>query len=224
MSDGTLQPVDLNLLLGGEMTYMADAARLTECLTGRNYPIAMESEFVKLQRAYQQAVSAPGAKLYVTFEGSLADRPKMEGAGTERAVVVRRFINVWPQEACERAMADSSLTNTYWRIVKLGEEPVHAVEGRREPHLVLRKGEGRHTTVATVGCNHMTASYTLAGESLLLTEPTSTKMACPPPLDVLEQRLSEMFVKVRRWRIKGATLELSDEFSNTVGLLEAVYF
>lgn len=110
VSEGSLTPVDLNLLLAGEMIYMADAARFTECLTGRNYPIAQEGgEFLKLQKAYQAARSHPGAKLYVTFEGSITGRPKMEGVGTERAVVVRRFINVWPQEACERAMADSSL-------------------------------------------------------------------------------------------------------------------
>lgn len=223
VSDGTLKPVDLNLLLSGEMTYMADAARFTECLTGRSYPIGQEGDFLRMQRGYLAAVSKPGGKLYVTFDGSITDRPKIEGAENERAVVVRRFINVWPQEACERAMADSSLTNTYWRIVKLGEEPVYAVEGRREPHLVLRKGKGRHTAVATVGCNHMTVRYALAGESLIFTEPTSTKMACPALLNALEQRLGEMFAKVRRWRVKGPTLELSDESGTTVGLFEAVY-
>lgn len=224
VSDGTLTPADLNLMLAGEMIYMADAARFTDCLTGRSYPIAMEGDFIKMQRAYQQSVSKPGAKLYVNFEGSVTDRPTMEGKGTERAIVVRRFINVWPQQRCERAMADSSLTNTYWRIVKLGEEPVHAVEGRREPHLVLRKGEGRHTAVATVGCNHMTGSYTFAGETLRFTELASTKMACPPPMNELERHLGDMLAKVRRWRIKGPTLELSDESGKTVGLLEAVYF
>lgn len=224
VSDGTLTPVDLNLPLAGEMTYMADAARFTECLTGRNYPIAQEGDYLKMERAYQAARSRPGAKLYVTFEGSITDRPKMEGAGTERAVVVRRFINVWPQEACERAMADSSLTNTYWRIVKIGEEPVHAVEGRREPHLVLRNVEGRQTVVATVGCNQMTGSYTFAGETLSFTEVASTTMACPPPLDALEKSLGEILAKTRRWRIKGPTLELSDESGAAVALFEAVHF
>ncbi len=225
ISDGTLTPADLNPMLAGELTYMADAARFTECLTGRNYPIAQEGgEFLKLQRAYQGARSKPGETLYVTFEGSIMARQKMEGTGTERAVVVRRFINVWPHETCERARADPSLTNTYWRIVKLGEESIQAVEGRREPHLVLRKGEGRPTAVATVGCNHMTASYTLGGESLIFTEQASTKMACPAPLDELEGHLRDMLAKARQWRIKGPTLELWDESGRTVGLLEAVYF
>jgi len=224
VSNGTLAATDLNLLLAGEMVYMADAARFTECLTGRNYPIAMEGDFVKMQRGYQQSVSEPGAKLYVTFEGSIRDRPKMEGAGTERAVVVRRFINVWPQERCERAMADSPLTNTYWRIVRLGGEPVRAVEGQREPHLILRKGNGRSVITATVGCNRMTGGYSVAGETLTFTDLASTKMACPPPLDALEKKLAEALTGSRRLHIKGPTLEFVDETGAPVALFEAVYF
>ncbi len=41
VSDGTFSPADVTLTLGGEMTYMADAASFTECMTGRSYPIAI---------------------------------------------------------------------------------------------------------------------------------------------------------------------------------------
>jgi copper homeostasis protein (lipoprotein) len=100
-SDGALRPADLTLNLGGEMTYMADAARFTECRTGRSYPVAMEADFVAMERGYREAVQEPGARLYVTLEGSILDRPKMEGAGTERTVVVRRFVKAWPSERCK---------------------------------------------------------------------------------------------------------------------------
>lgn len=223
VSDGTLTPVDLNLLLAGEMTYMADAARFTECLTGRSYPVAQEGDFMKMQRGYLAAVGKPGAKLYVTFGGSITDRPNMEGRGTERAVVVRRFINAWPNETCERAQADVSLTNTYWRVVRFGDEPVQAVSGRREPHLILRKGDGRQTVVATVGCNQLTGGYEVVGETLTFTDLAATKMACPPPLDDLEKNLADALAKTKRWRIKGPTLELSDEAGAVVALFEAVY-
>jgi heat shock protein HslJ len=147
----------------------------------------------------------------------------MEGGGTERSLVVRRFINAWPGVACARARADASLTNTYWRLVRLDGEPVHAVEGRREPHLLLKKDEPRAAR-ATVGCNQLTGGYTVAGETLTFTDPASTRMACPPPLDALERSLGEMLVKTRSWRIKGPTLELSDESGATLALLEAVFF
>jgi len=34
--------------LGGEMRYMADAARFTECLTGRSYPIVVKANTLEI--------------------------------------------------------------------------------------------------------------------------------------------------------------------------------
>lgn len=99
-SDGTLKAADLTLNLAGHMTYQADAARFTECRTGRSYPIAMEADFVAMQKAYREAVREPGGPLAVTFEGAIVDRPKMEGAGLERTVVVKRFMKAGPDERC----------------------------------------------------------------------------------------------------------------------------
>ena len=50
-------------------------------------------------------------------------------------------------------MGEASLTNTYWKILRLGETEVAADEGRREPNLILREGDPRFT--ATVGCNQI---------------------------------------------------------------------
>lgn len=86
----------------GEMRYMADAARFTDCRTGRSYPIAMEADYVKMERAYLEAVGEPGGPLCVTFEGFIVPRPKTEGDGLETTVVIERFINVWPEEKCGR--------------------------------------------------------------------------------------------------------------------------
>jgi len=63
----------------GEMRYMADAALFTDCRTGRTLPIAMEADYLKMERAYLKAVVEPGAPMYVTFEGFIVPRPKMEG-------------------------------------------------------------------------------------------------------------------------------------------------
>lgn len=87
-------------VLSGELTYMADAARFADCASGRSYPVAMEGDFKSLERAYLQSVSAAGAPLYVTFEGVIASRPKMEGEGTEPTVVVSRFVDVQADKRC----------------------------------------------------------------------------------------------------------------------------
>lgn len=99
-SDGSLTPTDLELLFGGELQYMADAAVFTECLTGRRYPVAIEGDWIQVERAYLEKAPEPGGPLYTTFEGMLTDRPKTDGEGTERTLVVKRFVNVWPGQAC----------------------------------------------------------------------------------------------------------------------------
>ena len=123
------------------MVYMADSLRITECLTGRNYPVAQEGESRAMERAYIGNVKSPGAPLYVTFAGTIEERPKIDAAGTQANVVVQRFINAWPQQSCERARADSALVNTYWKFVRMAGQPVKAVDRHREPGLTLRRAE-----------------------------------------------------------------------------------
>jgi len=108
ISDGTLTPTDLSLELHGMFRYMADAARFEDCLTGRSYPVAMEGDYIQLERAYQEAAKPePGAPLMASFEGDITRRPGMEGDALIPTVVVRRFIGVWPSQRCERALIKS---------------------------------------------------------------------------------------------------------------------
>jgi heat shock protein HslJ len=221
VSQDALQPIDVSLFLSGMFVYFADAARLTECLTGRSFPVAMEGDYLALERAYLEKRKAPAEPLMATFEGSIAQRPRMEGEGTEATVIVQRFINLWPGESCERNRAQASLTNTYWRIVRIGDEELSGTEGRREPHLLLRAGEPRFA--ATVGCNQMICGFEVAGERVKFEAGPMTMMACPPPLDQLEQRFIATLNAVRSWRIIGQVLELQDAAGKPVALLQAVY-
>ena len=99
-------PAELELGMHGQFRYMADAARFEECLTGRSYPVAMEADYVALERAYLGAREAPGAPLMASFDGRIALRPPMEGPGPVLTVVVDRFIGVWPNQGCERATSN----------------------------------------------------------------------------------------------------------------------
>ena len=91
-------------------------------------------------------------------------------------------------ETCERALGEVSLTNTYWKVLRLGETEVAPGEGRREPNLILREGEARFT--ATVGCNQVSGSYTLDEDRLTFGTAAATMMACPAPLDAWEMQLA----------------------------------
>lgn len=213
--------------IAGDLTYFADAAMLTECATGRRHPVAMEGGWLQMERGYRAAASPPGSPLHVTFEGRLAPRPKMEGDGTEPTWVVQRFIHAWPGERCERARADASLANTYWRAVALaGEDVPPPPAGRREAQLRIRAARNdapRGEYSATAGCNTLNGAYTVDGATLRFTPGATTRMACPPPLDALERRLADTLARTAGWRIKANTLELFDAAGGSLGLFQAVY-
>ena len=205
------------------MVYMADAARFTDCRSNQSYPIVMAQDYARLERAYLENVATPGGRLYVTFEGSSAQRPKLDGRGTEASVVVEEFINTWPNQSCERSRADASLGNTYWRIVQLQGHPVVAEGARREPHIILRDTAQQRSVAATAGCNQMMGSYAVNGAAITFGAIAGTKMACDPPLMAQERRLTEVLAGARSWRVLGQTLELRDTAGARSALFEAVY-
>lgn len=222
-SDGGLTETDLEgVFLGGMMIYMADAALFEECLTGRRYPIVLEEDYLTLERAYLAAVPRPGAELYVHVEGSLAMRPAMEGPD-RRSVVVERFLRARPGLVCQRAVADPALINTYWRIESLGGRQVDDGPDRREPFIVFHDGPDARFS-ASVGCNQINGGYELDGERLAFRAAASTMMACPPPLDELEQLLLGVMGDVRRTVASGRTLTLFGEAEEEIARLTAVYF
>ncbi len=137
------------------------------------------------------------------------------------AVLVERFVGIWPGETCERAMGPATLANTYWRILRLGETAVAGSDGRREPNLILRDGEGRFS--ATVGCNQIAGTYSEEGDRLRFGPAAMTRMACRPPLDDWEKQLTDVLSRTDGWRIEGNTLELTDSAGSVLAKFQAVY-
>jgi heat shock protein HslJ len=205
----------------GLVTYLAEAARFSDCATGRSYPIAMEGDYEALEHAYLAAGQEPGMPMMASFDGSIADRPKADSASTEPTVVVDRFVGVWPGEDCAPQLVEATLTDTYWKIVRLAEFEISAGEGRREPHLVLRSEDAHYR--ATVGCNELVGSFTLYGDDLSFGQGASTRMACLPPLDAWEQQLAGVLEATAAWRIDGQALELIDGDGAAIATFRAVY-
>ena len=222
-SDGHLTQTDLEgLFLLGEMTYMADTATFRECVTGRIYPISQEGDYRALEHAYLADADGPGEPLMVHVEGSLVMRSAMEGPD-RRSLVVDRFIQTRPPTGCVRQRASADLTNTYWRLDRLRGEQIKGLPDRREPHLVLQDTPSPRIR-ATVGCNRMTGSYDRQGEHLTFGPLAGTRMACPAPLDRLEDALARALGDVRGYRSTGEILTLLDGQGEIIALLTAVYF
>ena len=123
--------IEPQLTLSGMFTYMADAASIIVCLDGQRLPVAMEGDYVTLEAAYLKATPQPGQPLLVSVEGLITQRPSMEeGQPPQATLVVERFVSVWPRESCGNPLAENPLRGTYWKLVRLGDDPVTAATSR----------------------------------------------------------------------------------------------
>lgn len=221
---GQLAPVEIALPLVGEFIYFADAPRFRDCVTGRSYPVAMEADYLALERAYSAARPAPAVPVIAVIEGVLAEREGMEG-GMVRSVVVERFDRVDPAAECPPVTPPQeiapALTDTFWRIESLGEMPIEDRLAGREPHLLLLGDEPSYRS--TVGCNLISGSYAAEAEGLMFQPGPMTLMACPPPLDTAERALTQTLAAVAAWRIEGEMLELLDAQETVLARLRAIY-
>jgi copper homeostasis protein (lipoprotein) len=213
-------PMAIDVPMRGMVSFLADHAQVTECLTGRVYSLGEEREFPMLEAAYLAAGVAQGAPLMASFQGRVLEAGDSEGGEKGPLVLVSRFTGVWPEETCEQAMSSRSLTNTYWRIVRLGKTQLAPAEHAREPHLVLKEGENRF--VATVGCNQLFGGFERDGDRLTFKSPAATLMGCPPPLDDWERMLTGALAAARGWRVNGEALELLDSSGMQIALFQAV--
>jgi heat shock protein HslJ/uncharacterized lipoprotein NlpE involved in copper resistance len=220
-SSGQLQPADLSRGLHGMFRYLADAATFEECLTGRRYPVAMEGDYLALERAYTSLPDrTPGAPVMASFEGDITQRPPMEGPGTVATVVVRRFVGLWPNQTCERAMSHASLMPQYWRVVSLRGAAVSPVANEREPHLILRGEAGGY--IATAGCDRLKGTYRVSGPQIAF-DPPGSAGPCPADLREREAALLDVLAAARSWKIQGQVLEFFDASGKPIAVLEAVY-
>ena len=215
-----LDPIEPRLMMRGMYRYMADAALFEECLTGRTFPVAQEADNPALERAYLDAQRQPGEPVMVSLQGRIALRPAMEGGATVLKVVPERLLGVWPGETCGNRMAVAELENTYWKLTRLGDEPVLLVEQQREPHLVLHSGDNRVDGFG--GCNRLTGGYTLEGSSIGFSQMASTQMACAEGAEI-ERAFTAALERVRSWRLIGQHLDLFDEAGELVARFEARY-
>ncbi|MCC5902754.1 MAG: META domain-containing protein [Halomonas sp.] len=118
-------------------------------------------------------------------------------------------------------LSDEPLTNTYWKLVTLGGNPVTTAENLREAHMVLHTDNAR--LAGSTGCNSFTGRYQAEGKYLTFGQVATTKMACAATQMRNEQEMLSTFKQVAKWRIKGSTLLLEDTNGKPLAELEAVH-
>jgi putative lipoprotein len=107
----------------------------------------------------------------------------------------------------EEAPAHTPLIGTYWRLVELAGQAVSKTPTGREPHLMLL--DDPHRVEATGGCNQMSGNYETAGESLKISQMTSTQRACADGMD-RDRALAVALESTRGFRVEGDRLAITD--------------
>jgi len=213
-----VDPIEIHLRMRGMYSYMADAASFQECLSGRRFQVAQEADNVALERAYLEAKRQPGEALMVSLFGRIVERPPMEGDGMVLTVVPEQFIGVWPGETCGARMVTVELENTYWKLTRIGDEPVYLGTQQREPHMVLRSNDS--TVSGFSGCNRLQGAYALDGRSIEFSQMASTMMACTEGA-ATERAFISALGRARSWRLIGEHLDLYDGDGSLVARFEA---
>ncbi len=103
------------------------------------------------------------------------------------------------------AKPNASLTNTYWKLVELEDQPVPLGAGQKEVHMVLTSETNRIRGFS--GCNQFTGSYKLKDKQLQFGPMAATMMACLEGME-LEQDFLAALTGTKRFSIIGEILTL----------------
>lgn len=178
----TLTPVaqpanaDGALFLVGAFTYYADAATFVSCASGVQFPVAMEEAYRTLEAVYSETQPVPGAPLLVRVRGRIADRPRMEGDGTERSLVVDEYLGLTPNAPCASLELPATLDGATYRFTSLGGAPLESLTENTTPTFTWSRADARVS--GSSGCNRYTGRGVLRGSMLVASEIAATKRLC----------------------------------------------
>ena len=215
--NASYKPLEPRVMMRGVYTYMADAGLFRECLTQLKFPVAQTADNAALERAYSAARQQPGQEVLVKVDGRIAMQPRMEGSGTQPALVVEKFIAVMPGETCA-GTASATLENTHWKLVEAGGQPVVTPADRQEAY--FRLDPLGNQLQGFSGCNQFGGGYKVEGRTLRFTQVSMTMMACVDTNNP-EQRFTTAVNSVAAYKISGNRLELLDSAGATLARFEA---
>jgi heat shock protein HslJ/uncharacterized lipoprotein NlpE involved in copper resistance len=210
----TVDPLEDTMPIRGMFSYMADAATLTECSTGKKMPLVASMDGARIEAEYAKVRQQPGDPVLVSILGHFVRTRNQDSGGLKEAITMDMFEKFLPGATCSAQRAEtpgggsgsrSALEGTTWQVEKLLGNPVTLPAGPRSPHLVFADG---HVSGST-GCNRIAGTYTVNGNKLQFGRLASTKMAC---LDNNAMQFEHEFEgelgKVDGYRVSGTTLEL----------------
>jgi copper homeostasis protein (lipoprotein) len=221
----TVDALEDTMPIRGMYSYMADAATLTECSTGKKLPLVASMDGARIEAEYAKVRQQPEEPVLVSMLGHFS-KTRNQDSGLKEAITMDMFEKFLPGATCSAQRAEavgggsgsgSALEGTTWQVEKLLGNPVTLPPGSRSPHLAFADG---HVSGST-GCNRIAGAYTVNGNKLQFGRLASTKMAC---LDNNAMQFERDFEgelgKVDGYRMSGTTLELLAGDSAVVTLIK----
>ncbi len=123
-----------------------------------------------------------------------------------------------PKVTADSAAAATELRGTNWLLVAVGDKPVTVTDSNRAAHIILQPNSKQ--VAGSGGCNRMFGTYELNGDALRFSGVGATKMACKDGMDT-EAAFLPVLLRVKRWKISGQQLELSDSAGVVLARFEA---
>jgi heat shock protein HslJ/uncharacterized lipoprotein NlpE involved in copper resistance len=189
----------------GLFSYFADAALFVTCGSGIQLPVAMEEEYLSLERRYGESPAAGGAPLLVRVTGRVEARPAVDAEGTQPTLVVEG----WEEDdgaPCPAGDTRSALLEGAWTLVAIDGDPVGDPGERGAP--TLRWTEPSQIA-GFAGCNQFSGRGVLRGTLLVSGPLAATRMFCEGSMD-LEARYLEILGAGGAWLRDGAHMVLHD--------------
>ena len=217
-----IDPLPGPMRLRGMYSSTADAPSLTECLTGKRWPVLLEGEHLALEQAYLAQRSHPGQAVLAVLTARFVARAPEPGLRPREMLRVEAFERLLPGQTCAaEALATAALLDTRWRVVEIDGQPVRLTEGQREPHLQL-SGEGNRVSGFS-GCNNFSGGFEEGSDGFRFSRMAGTRRACIGDLMAQEGRLLAALAAIASRRIVGDMLELRDAQGAVRLRLEALY-
>lgn len=209
--------------LRGLYKYLADAALLTECRSGRRWPVLIEGQHLALERAYLAHRAQGGSEwVLVGLSGEFVQREPEPGLPPREFIRVEAFERLWPRETCaEDAPGTATLLNTLWRLVEIDGQSVMLAPGQPEPRLQLSI-EGDRVRGQT-GCHTLSGRFEHGGDRLVFKGLGLTGKDCLGPAGVQEARFIAALRDTAHRRIIGDALHLRDATGAVRLRFEALY-
>ena len=215
----------------GLYRFTVDAATFEDCASGARLPLALEGANVVLEQAYLRLFSADGGSpgVLATVAGRVLPRAAPEGRPQRNTLVVDGFISLGgdacPPEVTKVAMSGRSsinarpaLENMRWKLERLHERPVEAIEKQREPHIILQSASRRVTGSAS--CNQLLLGYALERSTLRFTEGSVTTRTCNTGMRQ-ESAFLAALATVTSFNMEARTLRLFDAQGRVIARFRA---